>query len=812
MKTNTQMKWQRENEVSDFVPYSVQLNENTVKTHGGDYLQVIKLTGRAHESADPQDIIIWKEQFNTLLKNISSPNVAAWTTVVRREENTYPGGDFEDGFAKVLNKKYKSHLSKNKMMINELYLTILFRPGSTKAEGVIRRLEKKQAVIKYQQTEAIEKITEIVSMVTSSLNLYGPKVLGTYERKNVLHSEILEFFSFLINCEWCPRALPRNVLSHALPFNRPFFGADTFEIRGVVDTHIGAILGIGEYPEGTESGLLNAFLSAPFSFILTQSFNFLSKPVSIELLRRQQRRMKNAGDLAISQSDAIDDALDDLTSSRIVFGEHHLALTVFGKNDRDLKNNLSAARHELADCSMIVSREDWAIEAAYWSQLPGNFKYRPRPAPISSKNFAGFSSFHNYPAGSRTGNQWGPAVTMFKTTSGAPYYFNFHEPLDSVRAKKQAHIEAEQGASNIVEGKEEQKALGNTVLIGHSGSGKTVIQGFLMAQSKKFNTTQIVFDKDRGLEIYVRAEGGVYLPFKNGKRTGCNPFQLDPSEENLMFLTDLMKKCAGGQFSNQDEQEISNAVRGVMRLSKNSRRISACLQFLDPVNREGVSARLSKWCDDGPLAWVFDNETDVILFEGKTMFGFDVTDFLDNAEVRTPIVMYLFHRINKLIDGRRIMIFMDEFWKLLLDEFFEDFAQNKLKVIRKQNGVLVFGTQSPKDVLRSPIAHSIIEQCATMIFTPNPKGSREDYVDGFKLTDREFELITKDMEEGSRRFLIKQGHNSVVAELDLQGFSDELAVISGTTDNVMLLDNIIAEYGENPSDWLPVFHQKRNFL
>ncbi|MCV5761320.1 VirB4 family type IV secretion/conjugal transfer ATPase, partial [Escherichia coli] len=88
----------------------------------------------------------------------------------------------------------------------------------------------------------------------------------------------------------------------------------------------------------------------------------------------------------------IDDALDDLTSGRLVFGEHHLALTILAKDARSLKKNLSDAKAELVDCNMIVSREDWAIESAFWSMLPGNFKYRARPAPISSRNFAGFSS------------------------------------------------------------------------------------------------------------------------------------------------------------------------------------------------------------------------------------------------------------------------------------------------------------------------------------------------------------------------------------------------------------------------------------
>lgn len=804
MSANTNITaWEKENSLSDFIPFKVQVNENTVKTIGGDYLQVIKLEGVPHESADPDDIETWKEQLNILLRNIASPNVCIWTNTIRREENTYPSGDFSGLFEKKLNNKYKSHLANTKLMINELYLTVLYRPVSSKALGFFSKLEKNIDVINAQQEEALIKIDELTSIVKTSLTIYNPKILGTYLKNDIIHSEVLEFLDFLINGFWSDRALPKKILNQCLGRNRIFFGADAFEIRDVCENKYGAILGINEYPEGTEPGLLNALLSAPFPLILTQSFNFLSKPVAIEMLSRQQRRMKAAGDLATSQIDAIDDALDDLSSGRIVYGEHHLTLTVFADTPRQLQANLSAARSELADCSMVIAREDWGLAAAYWSQLPGNTKLRPRPAPISSKNFAGFSSFHNYPIGRRTGNQWGPAVAMFRTSSGAPYYFNFHEALDSSKAKKKA--EQERKGLVIAESENEQKALGNTLIIGPSGSGKTVMQGFVLAMSKKFNPTQIIFDKDRGLEIFVKASKGVYLPLQMGKKTGFNPFSMENNNQNVLFLIDLVKKCMGGEFSNQDEKEIANAVKGVMSLPTYLRRLGRCMDFLDPVNPEGPYAKLSKWCNGGSLAWVLDNDIDELDLTENTMFGFDVTEFLEQEEIRTPIIMYLFHKIETIIDGRRLQVFMDEFWKLLLDQYFEDFAQNKQKVIRKQNGIMVYGTQSAKDVLKSPIAHSLIEQCATFVFMPNPKATEEDYIEGFHLTYREFQLIKEDMQVGSRRFLIKQGHNSVVAELNLSGFDEELAVISGTTDNVVKVNKIIEEHGENPDTWLPIF-------
>jgi type IV secretion system protein VirB4 len=123
--------------------------------------------------------------------------------------------------------------------------------------------------------------------------------------------------------------------------------------------------------------------------------------------------------------------------------------------------------------------------------------------------------------------------------------------------------------------------------------------------------------------------------------------------------------------------------------------------------------------------------------------------------------------------------------------------------------MMVFGTQSPSDVLRSPIAPAIVEMCATKIYLPNPHAAARDYVDGFGLTREEFRLIREELTPASRQFLVKQGHNSVVVELNLDGLDDELAVLSGRTETVELLDRVRAEHGDDPAVWLPIFQQAR---
>jgi len=80
-------------------------------------------------------------------------------------------------------------------------------------------------------------------------------------------------------------------------------------------------------------------------------------------------------------------------------------------------------------------------------------------------------------------------------------------------------------------------------------------------------------------------------------------------------------------------------------------------------------------------------------------------------------------------------------------------------------------------------------------------------MDGFKLSETEFEII-RNLGEDSRMFLVKQGHNGAVASLDLRGFDDELVVLSGSLDNIALLDEIMADVGDDPDVWLPLLQQR----
>jgi len=323
----------------------------------------------------------------------------------------------------------------------------------------------------------------------------------------------------------------------------------------------------------------------------------------------------------------------------------------------------------------------------------------------------------------------------------------------------------------------------------------------------------VIFDKDQGLEILVRALGGAYLPLKNGVATGFNPLRLASTPTHLEFLRSWLRQLASPAgappLTLRESADLDQALRGTLALAPQARRLSRLTEFLDTTDAGGLFVRLSRWCAacGGDYAWVFDNEEDRVaaLLPAQAVIGFDVTEFLENAVTRPPVTLYLFHLVRQLLDGRRLVCWMDEFWRLLADPAFAGFAQDAPKTWRKLNGVMCVATQSASDVLDSPISRTIVEQTPTKVFFANPTADAREYREGFGLTEREFQLIREHLQPGDRMFLVKQGHHSVVCRLDLQGFDAELAVISGRAAEVQRLGRIMARHGEDPSRWLPVF-------
>lgn len=758
------------------LPYAVQRDDATIETRDGLLVQCIKLRGMLFETADSDELNYRKVLRDALLQSVGSSRFAIYHHVVRRKVDMALDATFPDSFSQGLDDKWRGRLSERQLYVNEIYLTLVRRPlqGSLGLADRIRLLlgsaDNAQAA---NFANEVRQLNAARDALMAGLGNYEPRLLRAYDVDGVLFSEPVEFLAALFNGDLAPVQLPFGDIGHHIPARRVSFGRNALELggNGHFQRRFSAIVSVKDYAAQTTPGMLDQVLRQPCEMTVSQSFAFIDRQVTLDSMNLALRRMRSAEDEAISLRNELSEAKDQVAAGHAGFGEHHMTIAVHASTLEALDRHVADVTAGLSDIGITAVREDIGLEPAFWAQFPANFKYITRRAVISTANFAGFASAHNFATGSNIGNHWGQAVSLLETTAAGPYFFNFH-----------------------------QGDLGNFTIIGPSGSGKTVVLNFLLAQALKFNPRVIFFDKDRGADLFIRAIGGAYDRLYPDAASGLNPLQLDDNPSNRQFLIDWLALLAGNVTVDEMAQ-IKDAIDANFAQPPAHRRLRHLVELFRGSGRPhnaDLWSRLKPWWGAGEKAWLFDNEADSTDLDARIV-GFDMTAILDDSSLRTPAMMYLFHRVEQRLDGTPSIIVVDEGWKALDDDIFVRRIKDWEKTIRKRNGIVGFATQSARDALDSKIASAIIEQAATQIFMVNPKAHRDDYCDGFGLTEHELDLI-RTLPDNAHCFLVKRGDESTVVRLDLSGEPEILLILSGREKTVRMADELRSELGD--AHWL----------
>lgn len=763
----------REAKAGDRLPYARHLDAHTLKLRDGAAMRMIQVPGLPFETEDADTLNHHLGVRETMLRSVLDARFVVYHHIVRRRVQVELEGGSDDVFAGLLDARWQRRLDTRALFVNEQVLTIVRRPARGKT-GWPERVRRKLSGTRHDDPIDLRALDAATTALVAALEPYGARLLGTYEGAGGTCSEPLEMLSAIYNGEMRPVLLPSEDtdLGHHIPYARVSFGLDAIETNHAAGRGFAGIVSVKDYPDATRPGLIDALLRLPHELVLTESFAPIDRQVARERIDLAIRRLRSADEEAGAERREMIAARDALGAGQAGFGDHHLSLLVRAENLDRLDGACAQAAAALADIGAVAVREDVNCEPCFWGQFPGNEGYIVRRALISTTNAAGFLSLHGMPFGQAQDNHWGPAVTVFETTASTPYFFNFH-----------------------------QGDLGNFTVIGPSGSGKTVVLNFLAAQAQKFSPRTILFDKDRGAELFLRASGGHYARLEPGQPTGFNPLALPDTPINRGFLRDWL----GVMLAVEGPEEtalVAHAVDACMDADPAFRRLRHFRELLGGASRPeagDIASRLDPWIGAGEHGWLFDNGHDALDMDAR-LLGFDMTALLDHPVTRTPAMMYLFHRIDERLDGKPTMVLIDEGWKALDDPVFAARIRDWLKTLRKRNALVGFATQSARDALDSRIASAIVEQTATMIFTPNPKAREEDYCAGFGLSEHELALI-RELPAQSRCFLVRHANHSVVARLDLGGEPALLAILSGREASVRRLDTLRARLGDDPAAW-----------
>jgi len=767
-----------------YLPYIGHVGPQAVLLEDGSLLAMAQVNGVPFELEDHAQRNAKLRALNTLFRNIADDNVAIYSHLVRHPVSDLANSRrFRSLFAEELDAAYRNLVLKGHLFQNTYFVSLVLSPRGALGPGAARQMARWRKRPMESADRLRHDLEEVWQILASGLDGFGVRRLGIYDRHGLAFSEIAEALRLLITCQRLRVPVVTGHLGASLYTDRVICGRRGFEVRAPGKSQFGAMFAFREYPAKTRPGMLNTLLSVPFPLVLSQSFQFLTRAQAHGSLSLKAAQMQSAQDKATSQIAGLEEAADALASNEFVMGSHHLSLAVYGDAIDQVRDRAAQARSRLTDCGAVVAEESLGLEAAFWSQLPGNFQWRTRPGAINSRNFAGLSSLDNYPAGAAAGH-WGSSLAQFRTNGGTPYDYVPHVG-----------------------------DVGMTAIFGPTGSGKTALLMFLLAifeQSMADRDGAVVFfDKDRGGELLVRATGGTYLVLRRGEDSGLAPLRgLPDTAATRDFLRSwvigLIEADGKGGLTPDEEQRLERGIGRQMKLPIEMRSLAGLREFLGHSDPQGAGPRLEKWCRGQALGWAFDGATDDVRLDAA-ITGFDMTYLLELEQICAPAAAYLLHRVASVMDGRRFVMACDEFRAYLLNARFAAVIDNFLLTVRKNNGMLILGTQQPEHVLQSPLGGSLVAQCQTKILFPSPTADRDAYIGGLKCTEGEYRAVREDMLAGKRRFLLKRESGSVICEFDLSEMPDFIAVLSGRANTVRLAETLRSQLGEAPHQWLPTF-------
>ena len=189
------------------------------------------------------------------------------------------------------------------------------------------------------------------------------------------------------------------------------------------------------------------------------------------------------------------------------------------------------------------------------------------------------------------------------------------------------------------------------------------------------------------------------------------------------------------------------------------------------LNDRELKDTLEKYTIKGALGRFFDSDEENFTFSDWQVF--EMEKIMNVKSAVTPLLSYLFHKVEEKLTGAPSIIVLDECWLFFDNEQFADKIREWLKVLRKKNTGVIFATQELGDIMNSKLFTTILDACLTKIFLPNANAMADNYsmiYRKFGLNSKEIEIISESTPKkeyyykspkGSRLFELVLGQNTL---------------------------------------------------
>lgn len=342
--------------------------------------------------------------------------------------------------------------------------------------------------------------------------------------------------------------------------------------------------------------------------------------------------------------------------------------------------------------------------------------------------------------------------------------------------------------------------VGHSMVIGPTGSGKSVHLCLIEAQFRKYKDAQVfVFDKGASSKVITTAVGGDFFDLGSEESTNSisfQPFAKVNSDRELSWLLEWLCDYLiqeNLKITPEIKQTIHNALLDMRTYQGQHKHLLTMSTFVSTLQSETLRRAFEPLTSDGAFGKIFDSDRENLKF--SSWQSFEMENLMNTKSIVGPTLMYLFHRIEESLDGRPTIIVLDECWTFFNNPSFSKKIKEWLKVLRKYNASVIFATQSLADIKNSDIFNTILDSCSSRIFLPNPNiysGDNQDLYKSFGLNDKKIQIIGTAIPK--RQYYYDSIMGSRLYELALDKFT--LAYVAVNKKDLIYANKIINKHGK----------------
>ncbi len=737
--------------LSSYVPWICLIDKGVVLNKNGTLQKTLKYRGYDLDSSTVYELKNINAKLNDVIKRLGqgwSLNVEA-----RRKRCTdYIEAKNEILAIDIIEKERKLNFLENEHFESEYYLTIvqLIPTDNSKKVGEI--------FLEYA------KKSEILDKTLENFNKEFKKILNLFKEifLEVTELDDEETYTYLHSCVSVKKD---KVVVPEIPYAIANYLCDSDLVGGLKPKLRGKeirCISIQGFPNYTVPGFFDVLnrLNIPYRWITR--FLMLSK---LEALSKMERKYKNIFSQRLSlfqrvyaeltgekeensrklNEDALNKANEVRTQIALTMGDYvsqgfyTCTLIVDGDSVDEVEERVDIISKTINNMGFITIEESINSVEAFLGSIPGNITNNIRMPILNTITLS-----HLLPVSSVWGgDSWNkhlnaPPLIYTKTKGSTPFRFNIH-------------IED----------------IGHSAIVGPTGYGKSVLLGLIASSFMKYKDSRVYFfDKDASSRVLTYAVGGEFHDLGNDELSFQPLANIEIVEEKEWaygWILEILEQ-ENVKVSPTQKEKIWKALDNLAKTPIELRTIS---NFYTSVNDREIKEALIPYKIGGALGKYFDSDKDTLNFSRWQVF--EMNQVINNKKGITPLLSYIFRRIENSLDGSPCIIILDECWMFFDSPIFAAKIREWLKVLRKKNSSVIFATQELGDILNSKLFTTVLDACQTKVFLPNPNAFADNYIpiyEKFGLNKTEIEIISKATKK--KEYYYKSTKGSRLFELDLK--------------------------------------------